>query len=200
MKRVIIVVLILLAITGIYLLNKKNSSGNSEKKQEALKVGRHSESFNSEIDSALQYYFEMKNAFVNADTLSAKSLCNKMIAAFDSIHLTELKKDTAGIFEAANMQINDIKINAQSLITQTNITEMRQDFRMVSENIYPFLKTIHYAGKIIYLQNCPMAFGEDKEANWLSNTAEIINPYLGNNDPVHKDSMLHCGEIKDSIQ
>ena len=62
-------------------------------------------------------------------------------------------------------------------------TEMRQDFRMVSENLYPFLKTIGYEGPKLYWQNCPMAFGENKEGNWLSNTSEIINPYLGKNHP-----------------
>jgi hypothetical protein len=196
MKKIIIAVLVLFLIAGICWFNKKKDNTNTEKKQEALRVGRHSDTFNIKTDAALQFYFEMKNAFVNADTLSVKSSCNKMIVAFDSIPVYELKRDTAGIFEAATMQINDIKINAQSLVTQTNITEMRQDFRMVSENIYPFLKTIHYTGKIIYLQNCPMAFGEDKEGSWLSNTIDINNPYLGNKDP----NMLHCGEIKDSIQ
>ncbi len=52
----------------------------------------------------------------------------------------------------------------------------------------------------LYWQNCPMAFGQDKEGNWLSNTKEIINPYLGKNDPQYKSSMLNCGEIKDTIK
>ena len=71
---------------------------------------------------------------------------------------------------------------------------------MISENLYPFLKTIKYEGPKLYWQNCPMAFGEDKEANWISNTKEIINPYLGKNHPEYKSSMLHCGEIKDTIK
>ena len=45
-----------------------------------------------------------------------------------------------------------------------------------------------------------MAFGEGKDASWLSNTEEIINPYLGKNHPEYKGTMLHCGEIKDTIQ
>ncbi len=77
---------------------------------------------------------------------------------------------------------------------------MREDFRMISENLYPFLKTIKYEGSSLYWQNCPMAFGEGKEANWISNTKEIINPYLGKNHPEFKSSMLHCGEIKDTIK
>jgi len=196
MKKVFLALLIVIVIAGIYWFFTKDNSQNNQKKTEALHVGNHSDTFNTRLGTALKFYFSMKDAFVNADTLSAKSSCKQMIVAFDSIPLSELKKDTTGIYTAASMQINDIQLNARSLITQPNITEMRQDFRMVSENIYPLLKTIHYSGKILYWQNCPMAFGENNEANWLSNTAEIINPYLGNKDP----KMLHCGETKDSIQ
>ena len=97
-------------------------------------------------------------------------------------------------------QMGDVKANAESLLKQTDITEMRQDFRMVSESLYPLLKTIHYEGKTLYWQNCPMAFGEGKEGNWVSNTAEIINPYLGKHHPEFKGTMVHCGETKDSIK
>ncbi|MEJ7675817.1 MAG: hypothetical protein WKF59_24700 [Chitinophagaceae bacterium] len=123
-----------------------------------------------------------------------------MIAAIDSIKIDELKKDTTGIFQSAQLLMGDIKSNADAILKETDITEMRQDFRMVSENLFPLLKTIHYEGVKLYWQNCPMAFGEGKDASWISSTEEIINPYLGKNHPEFKGSMLHCGEIKDTIQ
>ena len=84
---------------------------------------------------------------------------------------------------------------------QTDITEMRKDFSMVTEMLYPsFLKSINYEGPKMYLQNCPMAFGEEKAANWISKTEEIMNPYLGKNHPEFKGAMLHCGSIKDTIK
>ena len=103
------------------------------------------------------------------------------------------------VLKAAFVEADSIKANIESLVKQTSLIEMRQDFRMVSESIYPLLKTIHYEGKTLYWQNCPMAFGEGKEANWISNTEEIINPFLGKHDPEFKSAMLHCGEVKDSI-
>ena len=45
-----------------------------------------------------------------------------------------------------------------------------------------------------------MAFGEGKEANWISNGVEIVNPYLGKRDPTYGAGMLHCGEVKDTIK
>ena len=44
-----------------------------------------------------------------------------------------------------------------------------------------------------------MAFGDDQAANWISNSTEIVNPYLGKRHPKYKAGMLHCGELKDSI-
>ncbi|MEO6358671.1 MAG: DUF3347 domain-containing protein, partial [Ferruginibacter sp.] len=160
---------------------------------------KHSIGFNKSIDSMMTAYFDLKAAFVEADSVQAKAAAQKMLLVTDSLKLDELKKDTTGISESATMQLNDIKSNVASLLKQPNLTEMRQDFRMVSESIYPLLKTIHYEGPTLYWQNCPMAFGEGKEANWISNTEEIINPYLGKKNPEFKATMLHCGEVKDSI-
>jgi hypothetical protein len=142
----------------------------------------------------------MKAAFVDADTAKAKEGCKKFISLIDSIKLDELKNDTASIFETAKANFNDVKLNAVSLLNQTDITEMRQDFRMISEMLYPAFKVINYEGPKMYWQNCPMAFGDEKEGNWISNSEEIINPYLGKNHPEFKGTMLHCGSIKDTIK
>ncbi|MEO7768203.1 MAG: DUF3347 domain-containing protein, partial [Ferruginibacter sp.] len=158
------------------------------------------DSFNNGIDSLLSVYFNMKDAFVVADSNMAKAAGSKMATLADSSMLAELKTDPSGIYQSAVMQMSDVKVNAESLVKEINLTEMKQDFRMISESIYPLLKTIHYEGKTLYWQNCPMAFGEDKGANWISNTEEIINPYLGKNHPEFKATMLHCGEVKDSIK
>ncbi len=201
MKKILLLVgLLLVAFCAYWFLIKGKSAGVEEVKAEALLARNHSPSFNNRIDSLLTAYFSMKDAFVNADTNIAKMACTKLVALADTGRLAELKKDTTGIYESAIMQLNDVKLNAESLLKQTDLTEMRQDFRMIGESIYPLLKTIHYDGNTLYWQNCPMAFGEDKGANWISNTAEIINPYLGKNHPEFKGTMLHCGEVKDSIK
>ncbi len=201
MKKIISgLVVLLLAFCVYWFFFKEKTEVIAEPKATALVTRKHSVSFNNSIDSLLNTYFKMKDAFVNADTAAAKAACKEMILFADSSKLAELKNDKSGIYETASMQMGDIKANAESLLNQTVITEMRQDFRMVSENIYPLLKTIHYDGETLYLQNCPMAFGEDKGANWISNTEEIINPYLGKNHPEFKATMLHCGEVKDSIK
>lgn len=201
MKKLLFFILILLAVFCTYwVFTKGKKEGMAMAKAEALMSNSHSDSFNRGIDSLLNAYFLIKEALVNTDSLSAKSACKSLIILADTNRLAELKKDSSGIYSSAIMQLSDAKANAESLLNQTDITEIRQDFRMIGESIYPLLKTIHYEGKTLYWQNCPMAFGEDKGANWISNTEEIINPYLGKNHPEFKSGMLHCGEVKDSIK
>lgn len=202
MKKVLLIALLLiLGVIGYYWYQFSRSGGrNKGPKQQPVALKKHSETFNLAVSSAMSAYFDMKSAFVDADTVIAKQSCRKFIQLMDSIPLTELKNDTASIYETAQADHSNIKSNAESLLVQTDILEMRKDFSMVSENLYPFFRTINYEGEKMYWQNCPMAFGDDKGANWISNTMEVINPYLGKNHPEFKSSMLHCGEVKDTIK
>ncbi|MEO6456012.1 MAG: DUF3347 domain-containing protein, partial [Ginsengibacter sp.] len=199
MKKLLAIIFLVAVIYGTWWLFFKDKN-RVNTKEEPIKVAGHSSAFNTGIDAALNSYFDMKTAFVNADTLKIKEHSKAFIALIDGIKMNEMNNDTSAIYQSATMQISDIKANAIAMLAETDITEMRQDFRMVSENLYPFLKTIKYEGPTLYWQNCPMAFGENKEANWLSNTKEIINPYMGVNHPEYKSAMLHCGEVKDTIK
>ena len=191
---------LILGIGGYYWYQFSNAGkGAGDVKQQPLALKKHSEGFNQSVATAMGSYFTMKEAFVDADTARAKTACRQFIQLLDTIPMTELKGDTLNVYDAAMSFHASARANAQSMLQQTDITEMRQDFRMVSESLEPFLRTINYEGEKIYWQYCPMAFGEDKGANWLSKTQEVINPYLGKNHPKYKADMLNCGEVKDSI-
>jgi hypothetical protein len=201
MKKVLLLILLLLVAFGTYWFFFKTKSHDSGPKQQPLALKKHSTAFNKSVSDCLDMYFAMKDALVEADTVSVKINCKKFIQLLDSIPLEELKNDTANIYETAKQNYTDIKSNAESLLQQTDILEMRKDFGMVSEMMYPsFFKTINYEGPNLYWQNCPMAYGEGQEANWISKTIEIINPYMGKHHPEYKAGMLHCGELKDTIK
>lgn len=202
MKRILLTVLFLiLAVAGYYWYTfSQAGGGDNGPKQAPVTLKKHSEPFNAAVAVAMQSYFDLSSALVDADTAKAKMNTQKFIQLMDSIPMDELKKDTAGIYDVAMNDFSNIKANAASLITQSDITEMRKDFSMVSENLYPFFKIVNYEGEKMYWQNCPMAFGDDKGANWISPTKEIFNPYLGKNHPEYKGTMLHCGMIKDTIK
>ena len=193
MKRLLAIIFLAVVLFGAYWFFFKKDSHPSEAKQHAIKIKKHSEEFNQSIANALNEYFNLRNAFADGDTVKIKAQVPKFNASVDSIKLDDLKKDDSLILASVQQQVSDIKANADDILLQKDITEMREDFRMVSENLYPFLRTIAYEGPKLYWQNCPTAFGQDKEGSWLSNSSEIINPYLGKSHP-------ECGELKDSLQ
>lgn len=200
MKRVLAIIFLIIIILGAwFLFFKTDSKTDTTNKTESIAAAKHSDEFNQKMANTMNAYMSMKNAFVDGDTLLIKSETSKFISSIDSINLDELQKNDSSISMAMQQNISDIKANANPILQGKDLTEMRHDFSMVSENLYPFLKTVGYEGQKLYWQNCPMAFGDDKPANWLSSTSEILNPYLGKNHPEYKSAMLHCGENMDSL-
>ncbi len=200
MKNILAVVIAIVVILAVWFLFFKTANKTTSLSQPATTTAKkHSPEFDQQITSIINSYIAMKNAFVDADTSEIKAKTSGFIASADSLNLNELQEKDSSIYLTVQQNVSDIKANAAPILKENDITEMRHDFSMVSENLYPFLKTIGYEGDKLYWQNCPMAFGDDKPANWLSNTAEINNPYLGKKDPKYKSGMLHCGENMDSI-
>ncbi len=203
MKKIVLIFAMLAFAFGIYWLKFRTTEPTVPEppKQAPIAVKKHSEVFNKNVDSVINAYLAVKDALVNDDMVTAKASNNKFIKFLTDFPLEELKKDTASIYETAKMNVEDMKSNAVSLNNQTDITEMRRDFNMVTNMMYPsFFKAINYEGQKLYYTNCPMAFGDDQEANWISNSSEVVNPYLGKVHPKYKATMLHCGEVKDSIE
>lgn len=201
MKKLLPVIALIFAVLAVYFLffNKKKD-GLDQPKQTAIVLKKHSDGFNKSTDSVVNAYLNIKNAFVNTDTAAAKTAARNFIELLDRLPIEELKKDTATIFETVQGNIADIKSNATSLLQQTDITEMRKDFSMVTEMMYPsFFTAINYEGPKLYFANCPMAFSDSISANWISSSAEIVNPYMGKNHPTYHSGMLACGSVKDSI-
>lgn len=193
MKKLFLILLFIVAAFAVYWFFFKGESRPGGLKQQPLAVSRHSEVFNSGIDSLLQFYFAVKDAFAAEDSVAAKQAGVSLVAYTNRLNMDELKKDTTGIFESAAMFVTDIRTNTESMTQSATINDMRQDFKAISDNLYPLLRTVHYEGKKLFWQYCPMAFGEGRGANWISNTEAIVNPYLGKN---HAD----CGEIQDTIK
>jgi FlaG/FlaF family flagellin (archaellin) len=202
MKRILLIAIVLLAGLSVYwFFFRTKKSSPEEPKQAPLSLKKHSDTFNTSIDKVMAEYHSMKNAFVDADAPRVKTHTASFIRLLDSIPLDELKKDTAVIYQSALTTVDDIRSNAQSILQQSDITEMRKDFSMVTEMLYPaFFKTINYEGENLYLQHCPMAFDGDKGANWISDNVQIVNPYLGKNHPKYRGTMLECGEVMDTIK
>jgi hypothetical protein len=202
MRKVLSAVVLAVVFFAVYwfVFRKKPSSKPEEPTLKAITLKKHSDVFNAGVDSVVNAYLAIKAAFVEANVEGAKAATTNFIAKLTKLPISELKKDTTTIFQTVEMNVADLKANAESLLQQTDITEMRRDFSMVTEMMYPsFLTAVKYEGKTLYIEKCPMAFNDTEAANWISDNAEIVNPYLGSNHPKYKAGMLHCGEVVDSV-
>ena len=201
MRKILpLIALVVVGIVVYFVVFNKKKTKVDEPKQQSIVLKKHSNTFNNSTDSVVNAYLDIKNSFVNADTASAKAAARNFIVLLDRLPIDELKKDTTNIFETVQSNIADIKSNAVSLLNQTDITEMRKDFSMVTEMMYPsFFTAINYEGQKLYVENCPMAFSDSIAANWISKSSEIVNPYMGKNHPTYHAGMLACGSVKDSI-
>lgn len=201
MKKLLIFLLVVVAafvIWKFFIQDKK--SGVKDPKLEPIVLQKHSDTFNLRLDTMMDAYMKMKNAFVEADTAVVKQNALSFIQAIDFVPYDELQNDSARIGDAVRMVSEDLKSNAQIILSSNDVEQMRQAFSTTTELLYPgFLKMVNYEGKPLYIQQCPMAFDGGVTANWISYETQIMNPYLGKNHKRYKSSMLQCGEVIDSI-
>jgi hypothetical protein len=172
----------------------KDSSVASVGKNLSLSAGS---SANASVSATLDAYYRLKDALVEADTVAVNRAAVELAVRADSIKL-EGVSDSALIKTVKNFS-GTISAEAVALPQEDNITEKRRAFSMITENLYPLLQSIQYQGNTVYQQMCPMAFNDNEAAYWLSNSREVVNPYLGKKHPKYAAGMLHCGELKDSL-
>jgi hypothetical protein len=202
MKKMLILVLLLALVGfgGYNLFCKGTDKQAEEPKQQALAVGKNSSAFNASFEKLLNKYFDLKTALVNYDTVAANAAARDLIPLADSLKTSELKGDSTGaIQKVAGDFAATISGSSKGLVGESDLTKKRREFQMISEGLYNLIRTVKYDGQKLYHQHCPMAFNDEEEAWWISNSSTIENPYLGNKHPKYKAGMVGCGDITDSL-
>lgn len=193
-----LLIFFLLAGAGIiaWLIIARPGKKETAPKQEALAVSKHSTGFNSAIATALNDYNKLTESFVAWDSATSSTVAQQLLNDLNQLNLDDLKKDSSGIYETAVSFIDNAKGDAQTIATEKGIRPQREAFNSLSDNFYQFLNMVKYDRQPLYLQQCPMAFDDNKAGLWLSQQEEIRNPYLGLHHPTYGKAMLTCGETK----
>lgn len=127
------------------------------------------------LNAVYQHYIHLTTALVNADLAEAK-------VAATAIELGAKALDNSAALTAA----------AAKIAAAANIDIQRTLFAELSNDFITRVKSSGLTAGEVYVEYCPMALN-DKGASWLSNQKEIRNPYFG-------ESMMTCGEIKETIK
>lgn len=143
----------------------------------------------SEITALLQAYFQLKDALVASDEKQAARHARSMEEKLNDIEM-------ASMAEAAHQHwmhiLPKLKATLKEINSKANIDSQRKAFVPLSEAVVEIARSFGPFEQAVYVMHCPMA-NEDKGANWLSTTEEVLNPYYG-------DLMLRCGEVTQEIQ
>ena len=199
MKRVLILLLAILVIVVVYwLVVKKDRNTTENVKPAPLAVSNQTGAFNVAFGNLLNTYYELRDGFVDWDTSKVNQTASRIKLLADSLPVQELKADTT-IIKMAGDDAKSISGEALGIIGESDIAEKRKSFYTMSEALYELVRTVRYKGEVVYHQHCPMAFGENEEAFWLSNSNKVVNPYLGNKHPKYRGTMVGCGDVTDSL-
>ena len=144
---------------------------------------------NKPVNDVVASYLQLKNALANdnsKDAAAAGTEVQKAIEKADTASFSaEQKKVFADVKDDAIEHAEHIAANA------SNIEHQREHFETLSKDLYDMVK-VFGAGQTLYQTHCPM-YNNNKGANWLSETKEIKNPYLG-------AKMSTCGNVKEELK
>ena len=180
---------------------------NSEKKADATPetvvtpgVTKNTSAFNESFQKMLVTYYAVKDALVEYDTIKANTAARQLAVYADSLKVNEIRGDSTGDVKAtAKNYAGTITGSALGLAGETELSQKKKEFSMISDAMYDLVRTVKYDKEKIYHQHCPMALNESDEAYWLSNNSAVVNPYLGKKHPKFRDAMVGCGDVTDSL-
>jgi hypothetical protein len=197
-KGLPILALLAVAFAVWFTLFRKKEKTPRPPKDQPVTVSNYSEAFNSSVNTALNHYYELSEAFVTWDSSGVRQRTEALNQSLQGIKYDEIQKDTL-IYQTAISYNQGLTTDLEGILSQSDITAKRQSFHSFSQNFYDLLRTVKFDGTKVFLQECPMAFNDTESGIWLSKEAAIRNPYLGTSHPKYKSGMLECGETKDSL-
>ena len=140
---------------------------------------------NSQTQSLLTSYYDIKNALINADATVAASKAAEFSKELVNMDMKSMAEADMNIF----MGLKDkLPFDAKHILESKDIAHQREHFATFSANLFKLAKAVKLTKAPVYYAYCPM-----KKSYWLSDNAGIKNPYFGK-------QMLTCGAVKETIK
>jgi len=185
-------------------------SNCSSKKEETAQVESHDESMHSateevpaeasapqfQVDATFQQqlsgvftsYVSLKDAFVATNSTQVKEAAAKVQ---ESLSKTDMKLLTGVAHNDWMTYSGGLEASLKEIQASEDIEAQRTSFSKLSDNMYKSIKAYGLGGATAYYEYCPMAFN-NTGGYWLSDVAEIRNPYFGS-------KMLKCGSVEEKL-
>jgi hypothetical protein len=193
-KRVILFSLLAVCIFLVFRFcsNKPEQEKVVEQKPVPLNVSHNSGAFNESFSRLLSSYYDLKNAFINADLPKVNSAALELLRNADSLNINEIKGDTSGMIrETAKSFAANISGSAKTMTDENKIEDKLREFNMITDALWSLTRTVKYEGQKVYYQFCPLAL-DNMGGYWLSDKIDTDNPYV-------RDKSKSCNEVNDSL-
>lgn len=143
--------------------------------------------FQQQLKQVYDNYINLKDALVEDNSEQASSDAKNLISSFRKIDMKLLKGEAHKQWMTLE---GHIQTSASSISKSSEIKTQRDYFKQLSTHL---IKAVQLFGvnEKVYVEFCPMA--DNNGAYWLSKEEQILNPYFG-------DTMLKCGEVKQTIE
>lgn len=145
-------------------------------------------SVNTQINGFLTDYFSLNQSLIEDNPDAAKAAARKLSQTLNKFNMSKLAGEQMDFFHAQLAKLNQ---GLKGINQGADIEETRIELATVSEAMYALVKAYHPNESALYYQFCPMA-KNGAGANWLSNTKELVNPYMG-------QRMLKCGKTQETL-
>lgn len=145
-------------------------------------------SIKMQLNGFLTDYFALNQELIEDNQDGAKAAAMKLSETISKFDMTKLMGEQMDFY---HLQVDKLNEGLKGISASTDIEETRIELSTISEGIYALVKAYHPNESDLYVQFCPMA-KNGAGATWISNTNEVINPYMG-------QRMLKCGRTQETL-
>lgn len=145
--------------------------------------------FQQQLAAAFKSYVVLKEAFVSSDAAKVSAEATNTSKSLNGV---DMKLLTGAAHNDWMSYLAGMETALKTMMASTDIEAQREALSSLTENLYKSIKAFGLGGATAYYEFCPMAFN-DQGGYWLSDAAEIRNPYFG-------DKMLKCGNVAETLK
>ncbi|MEO7991609.1 MAG: DUF3347 domain-containing protein [Chryseolinea sp.] len=145
-------------------------------------------SVKTQINGLLANYFAVNKALIEDNNEGAKTEAKTFTDNLSKFDMSKLEGEQMDFY---HIQLAQISTGLKHVTESVDIEESRTGLSNISEGMYALIKAYRPNENELYLQFCPMA-KNNEGAYWISDTKEIVNPYMGQMMPT-------CGVTKEKI-
>lgn len=147
-----------------------------------------SDDVKTQVKDIYQSYISVKNGLVESSKEKASEASKQLQEKVEKVNIEKVEGEAKTYL---GEQISTVKSQAEKIAAAANVDEQRAQLETLSNSMFSLVKSTGANTETAYYQFCPMA-NDNKGAYWLSEKKEINNPYFG-------ESMMKCGETKETL-